>query len=111
MAGQVEDEREHRQDGGAERTPGAEPPPLPGRPTMSESPEPPLPGRPTMSESPEPPLPGRPTMSQSHDPPQLPGLQLCLVGSRSSRSALHVPTFTTDLTGLGRQRRLRRSAP
>jgi len=31
MAGQVEDERERRQEGGAERTPGAEPPPLPGR--------------------------------------------------------------------------------
>ena len=26
-------------------------------------------------------------------------------------STLHVPSFTTDLTGLGRQRRLRRSAP
>jgi hypothetical protein len=29
MAGQVEDERERRQDGGAERTPGADPAPLP----------------------------------------------------------------------------------
>jgi hypothetical protein len=38
MAGQVEDERERRQDGGAERTPGADPVPLPRPPPVESTP-------------------------------------------------------------------------